>query len=65
MKVTGEGIKCSVGTVISVSDQNNEVTVELNQSADQADSSPTYSNTVKVPISRIQPVRSVKLCEKK
>ncbi|KAK3804042.1 hypothetical protein RRG08_062412 [Elysia crispata] len=69
VKVTGEGVRGTQGTVVSVSEQNDAVTIQLScNNGSDADTptlaagicsdSPTYSDTVKVPLARVQPIRN-------
>ncbi|XP_059171920.1 probable E3 ubiquitin-protein ligase HECTD4 isoform X2 [Physella acuta] len=55
VKITGEGVRGTSGTVVSVSEQNDVVTIQLNS---QLEDSPTYSDTIKVPLARVQPIRN-------
>ncbi|KAK6968629.1 E3 ubiquitin-protein ligase HECTD4 [Biomphalaria glabrata] len=61
VKITGECIRASYGTVVSVSEQNDVVTVQLSNDGNNNDGSAhtaTYCDTVKVPLARVQPVRN-------
>ena len=72
-QVTGEGVRGTQGTVVSVSDQNDAVTIQLSLNnggnADTANmglgacsDNPSYSDTIKVPLARVQPVRNEVKC---
>ncbi|CAG5121382.1 unnamed protein product, partial [Candidula unifasciata] len=61
VKITGEGVHGTYGTVTMVSEQNDIVTVQLsndNSSDVSGVPSPSYSDTVKVPMARVHPVRN-------
>ncbi|GFR88445.1 hypothetical protein ElyMa_006100100, partial [Elysia marginata] len=70
VKVTGEGVRGTQGVVVSLSEQNDAVTIQLNcsSSGNTADTlsgntascsdSPLYSDTIKVPLARVQPIRN-------
>lgn len=56
MQVIGEGIHKTQGVVQSVSEQTEQVTIELDEITDGL-LAPCYSNTIKVPLARVQPLR--------
>lgn len=66
-QVLGEGIQNTEGIVQSVSEQLDQVTVELNKE-DGDFPSARYAHSVKIPLARVQPVRnevsgaSIKCC---
>ncbi|XP_025090246.1 probable E3 ubiquitin-protein ligase HECTD4 isoform X2 [Pomacea canaliculata] len=57
VKVLGEGIQNTEGIVQSVSEQLDQVTVELNKE-DGDFPSARYAHSVKIPLARVQPVRN-------
>ncbi|GFO01128.1 HECT domain-containing e3 ubiquitin protein ligase 4 [Plakobranchus ocellatus] len=74
VKVTGEGVRGTRGTVLSLSEQNDVATVQLSFSSGADDNAacgglgshsdePTYSDTIKVPLARVQPVRNETFCK--
>ncbi|KAK3084084.1 hypothetical protein FSP39_007865 [Pinctada imbricata] len=60
VKIIGDGVSDSRGTVLSVSEQTCMVTVQLDPELCNIDGSkrPRYSDCVQVPITRLQPVRT-------
>ena len=52
----GEGVHETQGTVQSVSEQTDQVTIELDK--DEAELHPRYANTIRVPLARVQPLRN-------
>lgn len=63
VKVTGEGVRGTQGTVVSVSEQIDAVTVQLSSTnsvdaSGVSSDSPSYSDTIKVPLARVQPTRN-------
>ena len=56
VQVVGEGVYNTQGTVLSVSEQTDQVTVELDKNED--DVHPRYSSVIKVPLARVVPVRN-------
>ncbi|KAJ8312853.1 hypothetical protein KUTeg_010226 [Tegillarca granosa] len=55
MSVTGSGIHNTYGTVLTVSEQTGMAAVHLDTDNEFA---PRYSDTVQVPVARLQPIRS-------
>ena len=60
LQIIGSGVSDSLGTVLSVSEQTSMVTVQLDPEtmATEGVRRPRYSDTVQVPVTRLQPVRS-------
>ncbi|KAL8604631.1 hypothetical protein ACOMHN_013411 [Nucella lapillus] len=56
VKVVGEGVDQSQGMVQSVSEQTDQVTIELDKDRDEPRA--RYANTVRVPLARVQPLRN-------
>ena len=52
----GEGIHQTQGTVQSVSEQTDQVTVELDRDVEEPRA--RYASTVRVPLTRVQPLRN-------
>ncbi|XP_063396384.1 probable E3 ubiquitin-protein ligase HECTD4 [Mytilus trossulus] len=55
VRVTGPGIHNTEGTVLCVSEQTGQVTVQLTS---DLESPPRYSDTIQVPVTRLEPVRN-------
>ncbi|KAK7087914.1 probable E3 ubiquitin-protein ligase HECTD4 isoform X2 [Littorina saxatilis] len=56
VKVIGEGIHKTQGTVQTVSEQTDQVTIELDKDAEEQFA--RYASTIRVPLARIQPLRN-------
>jgi hypothetical protein len=55
LQVIGSGIHNTEGTVLSVSEQTGQVTVQLTTDNGL---SPRYSDTIQVPVTRLEPIRN-------
>lgn len=55
-QVIGEGIHKTQGTVQTVSEQTDQVTIELDKDAEEQFA--RYASTIRVPLARIQPLRN-------
>ena len=54
--MVGEGVHQTQGTVQSVSEQTDQVTIELDK--DPEDLHARYACTIRVPLTRVQPLRN-------
>jgi hypothetical protein len=55
LQVIGSGIHNTEGTVLSVSEQTGQVTVQLTTDNGL---SPRYGDTIQVPVTRLEPIRN-------